>query len=107
MSNLESYNKEIESINTEAKRLNDRLKLLRSQKHRIEVYLYDGMVRNNMEKYGKITLKSITPREKKPRKSTKAKRSDAISLFRDVGIHDPEEFWNDFQATQKYTEIQS
>nr|QBK86341.1 MAG: uncharacterized protein LCMAC102_01360 [Marseillevirus LCMAC102] len=107
MSNLESYSKEIESINTETKRLNDRLKVLRSQKRTIEAYLYDDMTRNNLEKYGKITLKSITPREKKSRKSTKAKRNDAISLFRDVGINNPEQFWNDFQATQKYTEIQS
>ena len=102
MSNPDSYVREIDSLTTEIKRLNERLKQLRKQKKGTEGHLYNYMTRQNIEKYGNVTRKSITPREKKSRKPDTVKRQDAIALFREVGIPNPEEFWEEFKSTQKY-----
>jgi len=102
MSTPDGYVYEINSLKAEIKRLNERTKKLREQKRTAEKHLYKHMHTHKVEKYENITIKSIRPKEKQKRKPEKAKRTDAISLFRDVGIPDPENFWVEFKATQKY-----
>lgn len=102
MANPHAYTREIESINNEVKRTNIRLKALREQKKRAEKYLYDYMCSKGIDKVDNITIKSIEPKTPVKRKPISEKKNDAIELFRQVGINCPEEFWNDFQQTQKY-----
>lgn len=104
MSNPNAYIKEIDSLTFEIKRLNTVLKKLRKQKRAAQTHLYNYMVRNKIEKYGGHTIKSVCPRQSRPRKSKSAKKADAIELFRQVGIVDPEKFFTEFNATQKYGE---
>jgi len=98
----DGYVSEIESLNKEIKRLNARLKALREQRKKAQGHLYKYMEKNNMEKCGSITIKSVTPRQRKPRKPAKNKKADAINLFREIGVPDPIGFWAEFQATQSY-----
>lgn len=96
--------REINSIKEELKRINQRAKLLRTQKKEAESRLYRYMLRNDLEKYEGITLKSIEPKQPRPRKPVKAKKKDALALFYEVGIPDPDSFWEEFQQTQKYVD---
>lgn len=105
--NPDSYVKEIQSIKEELKRINSHAKKLREQKKAAEKRLYQYMKNNDLPKYEGITIKSITPKEAKPRKPAKAKKSDAINLFYQIGVPDPESFWDEFQQTQRYEEGES
>jgi hypothetical protein len=109
--NAEGYLQEINSINTELQRLNSHTKSLKLQKSRAMKGLYNYMIAHNLEKVGEgkntITLKKCTPSE--PRKKSKPKpqrKEDAINLFREVGIPDPERFYIDFEKTQKESDLQ-
>ena len=102
MSRADSYIREIQSLDGEIKRLNSHLKKLREQKKKAQGHLYSYMKRRNLEKCGKYTIKSVTPRPSKPRKPESAKKADAIELFRQVGIPDPAAFFVEFKATQRY-----
>lgn len=97
-----SYVREIESLDKEIKRLNAVLKGLREQKKRRQSDLYEYMVANNKDKVGKITKKRIEPKEAKPpRKQACQKKAEAIVLFEQAGIPNPQDFWQRFQSTQK------
>ena len=104
MSRAESYAREINSLNTEIKRLNGKLKSLREQKKKAESNLYYRMQRDGSQKIEGITIKSVTPKERKKRKPISQKKADAIDLFKEIGVTDPEDFWEEFQATQTYAE---
>ena len=94
MSNANAYVKEINSLNCEIKRLNAHLKKLRIQKREKQDLLYKYMEKNNLEKYNGITLKSVKPKQKTRRKPESAKKKDALKLFQEVGINNPENFYS-------------
>lgn len=104
MSNPDAYVREINSLNAEIKRLNAHLKQLREQRKVVQNHLYSHMTKHHLDKYEGHTIKSVTPRQTKPRKPESAKKADAIELFRQAGISDPENFFDEFKATQKYGE---
>jgi len=101
MVNPKGYVKEIESIKKERKRLNTESRKLLAQQRKAEKHLYDYMVSHRLDEVEGIKKKNISPREKAPRKKKKEKKKDAINLFRQTGIPDPEKFWEDLQKTQK------
>jgi hypothetical protein len=106
MRSYEGYLYELNTIDTELKRINEHAKNLRLQRTRVLGALYRYMCSNNLDKvsYGKkdITLKQCTPREKRgPTISKKEKKKNALELYREVGIPDPERFYKDFENTQK------
>ncbi len=101
--NPNSYVQEITKIQTEISRLNGVLKQLRIQQRHAKNKLYQYMIRNELTKVGTYTLKSCEPPKLKTKaKPKKEKKKAAIELFRDIGIPDPEKFYRDFEATQKY-----
>lgn len=102
MSRPNAYVREIKSLNAEIKRLNTRLRKLRAQRKEKQTLLHGYMEKNNLQKYEGITIKSIRPRSSIPRKPEIAKKNDAIDLFREVGIPNPEAFYAEFKTTQKY-----
>ena len=99
----QGYVRTLNSINKELKRLNDEKKRLTLEKKKIERFLYEAMKRTNVKEYQGYKTAKLSPKEKiKPlRKKKKEKYHDAIRLFTEVGIPDPEGFWNEFQRTQK------
>ena len=99
--NGKSYVNEIRSIDRELKILNARAKNLRLQKKASQGHLYKYMKTRNLEEFENIKIKSVAPKQPKPRKPLKARMTDAIDLFRDAGIPDPDGFWQEFQTTQK------
>lgn len=107
MKSYEGYLYELGTIDTELKRINDHAKNLRLQRTRVLGALYRYMCANNLDKVSNgrkdITLKQCTPREKKSggTKPKKQKKQDAIELFRDAGIPNPERFYEEFEGTQK------
>lgn len=102
MSNPDAYVREISSLDNEIKRLNGKLRTLRDQKKTKQDLLYKYMIKNRIEKYNGITAKSIRPREHRPRKPESEKKSDAIDLFTQIGVENPEELYKEFKLTQKY-----
>jgi hypothetical protein len=102
MSNPDAYVREISSLDDEIKRLNGKLRTLREQKKTKQDLLYKYMMKNRIEKYSGITAKSIRPREQRPRKPESQKKSDAIDLFTQIGVENPEELYKEFKLTQKY-----
>lgn len=101
MSNPDAYIREINSLDQEIKRLNARLKLLRTQKKDKQKLLYKYMIKNKLESYGGKTLSSIRPRDAVHRKTEKQKKQEAIILFREAGIDNPEEFYKEFKEKLK------
>jgi hypothetical protein len=102
MSNPEAYTREIKSINFEIKRSNTRLDTLRSQRKQKQDFLYKYMIDHNMEKYEGVTINSIRPKELNKRKPEIEKKKDAIELFTQEGIIDPEDFYTKLKNTQKF-----
>lgn len=100
MSSPNAYVREIKSIRKERKRILAKSKSLLQQQKEAERHLYNYMIRNGCDTCDGITIKSITPKEKVVRKKKAKKKEDAIDLFRKSGIIDPEDFWNQLQATQ-------
>ena len=103
MNRADSYAREITSLDQEIKRLNAHLRGLRQQRKAAQERLYNHMNRNNLQKVGKITMRRVAPRKKTPRKPESIKRQDAIKLFKNIGVPQPEQFWREFKETQKYS----
>jgi hypothetical protein len=59
------------------------------------------MIKNKLESYGGKTLSSIRPRDAVHRKTEKQKKQEAIILFREAGIDNPEEFYKEFKEKLK------
>ena len=103
---MSGYVKEINSLDAEIKRTNVHLKAMRLQKRAAQTHLYNYMISHNLEVIGEgknaITLKKCAP--PKPRakaKPKKEKREDALRLFQEAGIPNPDTFYNEFEKTQK------
>jgi hypothetical protein len=95
------YCRELKNIEAALKRSNEQVKQLRAKKKLNQERLYTYMVRHGLEEYEGYKLSKITPRPKVIRKKAKDKKADAISLFSQVGIPDPEDFWATLQSSQK------
>lgn len=94
---------EIESLTKEIKRLNDTLKGLREQRKQAQYRLYQWMEGTGTEKYRGYSKKKLAPRERAKAKPKSKKQNDAINLFRQIGIINPEDFYKEFQSTQRYS----
>ena len=101
MSNPGAYVKEIKSLTDEIKRTNDRINGLREQRKSKQKLLFKYMEEHELEEYEGITINSIRPRDSIKRKPEVEKRKDAIELFRQTGIGNPEEFYLEFKNTQR------
>jgi hypothetical protein len=101
MATPDSYIRQISELDIAIKRNREQGKKLREQKSLAQSRLYAYMVRHGMEEYQGIKVNKIKPPLKTKRKSNKRRREDGIRLFHQVGIPDPESFWNEFQGTQK------
>lgn len=104
--NGESYRKEIVSLDAEIKRLAEHTNKLKLQRQNAKNHLYNYMVSHNLEQIGEgknaITLAQCAP--KKPRAKVKPKKErkrDALELFSNIGIPNPEAFYEQFESTQK------
>jgi hypothetical protein len=106
MANPGGYVKEIESIKKERKRLTFESRKLLQQQRKAERHLYTYMESTGISEYGGIKKSNIKPKEKVQRKKKKEKKRDAIALFRQTGIPDPEKFWDQLQSTQKAEEAE-
>lgn len=103
MKSMESRANEIKNINKELEQLNKRKRLLIDRKKVVQQELYKYMSEHNLKNINDVKSYKIKPQESVPRKGLRSKKRDALNLFREVGIPNPEEFWNDFQKTQKIT----
>jgi len=97
----ESYIQEMDSIAKELKRMNNRAKILREQKKAAQLRLYNYMKSNKIDRYGDITIQSITPKPKKTRKPKSQQKEEAIVLFSQAGARNPEELYQHFLSIRK------
>ena len=97
------YVKELKTLNEEIKRLNIEKKNMQIEKKNTEMRLHDWMSRSHIDEYEGYKKEKLRPKEKQKfiRKKKKEKVEDAMRLFRNIGIPDPETFWLEFQGTQK------
>lgn len=102
MSTGEGYVRQIKDIDSALKRMNEQTKTLRSQRNQAKQRLYQWMKARGYEEYEGYNLNKIVPKPKVPRKKAKEKKEDAMKLFKEIGVNDPEELWTAFQNTQKY-----
>lgn len=101
MTTPEGYIRQISSIEDALKRHNQQVKDLRQKQRLAKNHLYEWMKSKGLEEYQGYTIKKVAPRPKIPRKKAKDKKEDALRLFSDIGVNDPEEFWEALQRTQK------
>lgn len=100
-STADSYVRQIKDVDAALKRLNAQAKELRKKKKEAQTRLHAWMVKNGVDEYGQIPAKKIAPKTPVKRKPVKKKKEDAIRLFSQIGVNDPEELWEEFQRTQK------
>ena len=99
----------INEINSELRRLNTRVKELRELRKKQERSLYSAMKALNVESSGGYTKKSLESKygtltentSDKIRRTKKIKTTEALELFRQTGIPDPEGFLKNYKATQR------
>lgn len=103
MSSADGYIREIESISDALKRLNTKSRDLRKQKNLAKERLYVYMERSGITEYRGYKAEKLKPKDKPIRKKPSEKKADALRLFAETGITDPELFWQEFQKTQKCT----
>jgi hypothetical protein len=101
MSDGDAYARQLVNIESALKRCNESAKNLRNQRLQVKERFYNWMARKELEEYSGYKREKIKPKAKATRKKKDEKRKDAFSLFMEVGIPDPEDFWERFQATQK------
>jgi len=103
--NERSYLDEINSIDAELKRINIHTKSLRTQKVKAMNGLYQYMKSHNIQKVGNITIEKCAPKntQRAKAKPKSERKKLAINLFREVGIPDPINFYNEFEKLQKNT----
>jgi hypothetical protein len=94
--------KSLESVAADIKKQNKYLKELREQRKRYELEIAEWMERHDYQEYEGLKLSKLKPK-KIVRKKQKEKKDDAIKLFEDIGIIDPERLWHALQKTQKNT----
>lgn len=83
---------EIESLETEIKRNNDRNKLLREQKKRVLKNLHEYMSSHSISKIGKYTIENTNPK-RKTRKTAQQSREETLAVFRAKNVPNPEEVY--------------
>jgi hypothetical protein len=92
----------LKDIEEALKRANQKCSELRKKKKAAQEHLYASMKKNGVDNYNGYTLKKVQPRPPAKRKPAKAKKADAINLFRSIGVDDPETFYSEFEMTQKF-----
>jgi len=97
---MTSYINEIKSIDKEIKRLSIHTSNLKKRKKEVEQNLHNYMKSHNINELEGVKISKLDTK-KAPRKKPSEKKRDALALFREVGIPNPDEFWNEFVTTQK------
>jgi hypothetical protein len=98
---MEADARRLRELELALKRLNEKAVDLRKKKKDAQEKLYRSMEKNGVEKYEGYTMSKIRPKAPAKRKPAKAKKSDAIRLFSEIGIDDPEELYEEFKKTQR------
>ena len=102
MSSGEGYVRRLRSISEALDRTNKHARELRAQKNEAKVLLHSWMIARGLEEYEGYKINKLVSK-KVPRKPSKEKKEDAMRLFGEAGIADPEGFWEELQKTQKTT----
>lgn len=98
---MEANARRLKDLEETLARLNHKTADLRKKRAEAKERLYQSMLKNNVEKCEGYTIKKIQPKIRVKRKPAKAKKTDAIKLFADIGIEDPDSFYAEFEKTQK------
>lgn len=80
---------QIEHINKEIKNLLKRVKTLRIEKNKQEIFLVKAMKTFNVQEYKGFKLSKLDPTRKPKRKKPAEKRDAMMRILRDEGIEDP------------------
>lgn len=96
-----SYANALKSVNSELKRLKDEAKRLKVEKVNTERRLYRWLKANNETSFEGFTLEKLKPKAPVKRKKKADKINDGIALLREIGVPDPETFYEEFLKTQK------
>lgn len=87
------YIHERKDLIEEIKRLNAKVKILREQRKKIDLLLYQYMVENNLDELNDVKIKTVTPKKKVQRKKKKDADNDAKETLRQAGVEDPDAMW--------------
>lgn len=96
----QKFTSELRKVEGELKHYNAKVNALRKSKTNLKLQLYNYMEKHNLQELEGYTLTELKPKEKKMRKSkisTTQKKQNAISLFKNVGIINPEKFYEEFK----------
>lgn len=98
---MDSIIRNLNGLNNTIKRYSSMIKDLKVKKKDFEGKLFQTMTRKGLNEYNGYKLEKLNHKQKIPRKKNADKKADALKLFREVGIDNPELFWTAFQDTQK------
>lgn len=95
----------LRSIDIRIKCLNKELRDLREQKRKLTADLVHYMKDHNLEKLEEFELSKLVPKkrivkEKVAKKTPTQKKKDGIQLIKQIGIVNPEQFYNELLKTQ-------
>lgn len=101
----QSYTAELRIVERELKLYNAKTRAARERKRKLTENLYKYMQRNGISKVEGYTLDKVTPkqpREKpKPKKPEREKKRDIVELYRQVGILNPEQLYEETKHLQQ------
>jgi hypothetical protein len=98
----EAYVRQLKDLASAMARHTAEIKKIREKQKEAKARLAEWMERNSHDEYHGYKLSKIKPKPKVPKKTQKDKKRDAIHLFNEIGVPDPNDFWDRFQETQKY-----
>ena len=98
---MEADVRRLKDLDDALKRANEKVSNLRKKKKDAQEKLYRSMEKNGVEKYEGYSISKLRPKVPAKRKPAKAKKKDAIRLFSEIGVDDPDELYEKFQRTQR------
>lgn len=98
----DAYVRQIKELSDALTRLNKQAKDIREKQKIAKERLAQWMERKELEEFQGYKLSRIKPKPKIPTKPKEKKKNDAIRLFSEIGVTDPQELWDRFLETQRY-----
>lgn len=98
------YTAELRRVERELKIHNAKVRAYRDRKRKLMNELYRYMTRNNLTQVEGYTIDKVRPRERappKPKKPEREQRHDVVELYRQVGILNPDQLYNETRSLQR------
>jgi hypothetical protein len=98
----DAYVRQLKDLSDALARLNSQTKDIREKQKQTKARFAEWMERKEIEEYQGYKLSKIKPKPRIPIKPKERRKNDAIRLFSEIGVTDPQDLWDRYQQTQRY-----